>query len=52
MADFSAAVVKVWDALTATLVVDPLLALAWLASALVLAGLIVYVWQRLFGQWT
>jgi hypothetical protein len=38
-----------WDALRSVLVVDPLLAGLWLLSAVGLAGLLVYAWQRLSG---
>ena len=46
---FSTAVAQIWDALTAVMVVNPLLAGLWLLAAMVLASLLVYAWRRFIG---
>ena len=49
MSDFMTAVMQIWDALAAIMVVSPALAGLWLGSAMVLAVLLVYAWQRFIG---
>jgi hypothetical protein len=49
MHDFSQAVAELSDALMATIVVKPLSAALWLLSAMLLAVILVYAWQRVFG---
>ncbi len=47
---FSAAVADLMTTLGQVVSVDPLWAALWWLSAVVLAGLLVYVWQRLLGS--
>jgi hypothetical protein len=46
----AAQLADVWDALADVVQVNPVLAAAWWLCAVVLAGILLYTWRRLFNS--